>query len=102
MGRQPKPKVDQRPPQDFLEPELLIKRTQSMFDVIRLAIETDSTRLISLIIGQSFNPKVDLPGVELPHHALTHKSSLDNERKQLEIIETAQLQQLGRLLQHAE
>jgi hypothetical protein len=95
---QPRPKVDQPPPQDFLEPELLIKRTQSMFDVIRLAIETDSTRLISVIIGQAFNPKVDLPGVELPHHALTHKSSLDNERKQLEIIETAQLQQLGRLL----
>jgi hypothetical protein len=95
---QPRPKVDQPPPQDFLEPELLIKRTQSMFDVIRLAIETDSTRLISVIIGQSFNPKVDLPGVELPHHALTHKSSLDSERKQLEIIETAQLQQLGRLL----
>jgi hypothetical protein len=96
--QQPRPKVDLPPPQDFLEPELLIKRTQSMFDVMRLAIETDSTRLISVIIGQAFNPKVDLPGVELPHHALTHKSSLDNERKQLEIIETAQLQELGRLL----
>jgi hypothetical protein len=95
---QPRPKVDQPPPQDFLEPELLIKRTQSMFDVTRLAIETDSTRLISVIIGQSFNPKVDLPGVELPHHALTHKSSLNNERKQLEIIEMAQLQQLAKLL----
>jgi Protein of unknown function (DUF1552) len=94
----PRPKVDQPPPQDFMEPELLIKRTQSMFDVIRLAIETDSTRLISVIIGQSFNPKVDLPGVELPHHALTHKSSLNNERKQLEIIETSQLQQLAKLL----
>lgn len=67
---QPRPKVDPLPPQDFLEPELLIKRTQSMFDVIRLAIETDSTRLISVILGQSFNPKVDTPGVELPHHAL--------------------------------
>jgi hypothetical protein len=95
---QPRPKVDLPPPQDFLEPELLIKRTQSMFDVIRLAIETDSTRLISVIIGQAFNPKVDLPGVELPHHALTHKSSLNNERKQLEIIETAQLQQLAKLM----
>lgn len=95
---QPRPKVDLPPPQDFLEPELLIKRTQSMFDVMRLAIETDSTRLISVIIGQAFNPKVDLPGVELPHHALTHKSSLDNERKQLEIIEMAQLQQLAKLM----
>ncbi len=95
---QPRPKVDLPPPQDFLEPELLIKRTQSMFDVMRLAIETDSTRLISVIIGQAFNPKVDLPGVELPHHALTHKSSLDNERKQLEIIEMAQLQQLAKLI----
>ena len=94
----PRPKVDQKPPQDFLEPEQLIKRTQSMFDVVQLALETDSTRLISVIIGQSFNPKVDLPGVQLPHHALTHKTSLDDARQQLEIIEMAQLRQLLRLL----
>lgn len=94
----PRPKVDHKPPQDFLEPEQLIKRTQSMFDVIQLAIETDSTRLISVIIGQSFNPKVDLPGVQLPHHALTHKTSLDDARQQLEIIEMAQLRQFLRLL----
>ena len=94
----PRPQVDQRPPQDFLEPEQLIKRTQSMFDVIQLALKTDSTRLISVIIGQSFNPKVDLPGVQLPHHALTHKTSLDDARQQLEIIETAQVNQFARLL----
>jgi hypothetical protein len=96
---QPKPTVNQKPPEDFLEPAALVGRTQSMFDVIRLALETDSTRLISVIIGQSFNPTVDLPGVNLPHHALTHKSSLEDARQQLEIVETAQVKQLARLLQ---
>jgi hypothetical protein len=95
---QPKPSVDQKPPEDFLEPSALIGRTRSMFDVIRLALETDSTRLISVIIGQTFNPTVDLPGVNLPHHALTHKSSLEDARQQLEIVETAQVQELARLL----
>ena len=69
----PKPKVTAKSPNDHLEPDALIPRTRSMFEVIRLALETDSTRLITVLISQGFNPKVDLPGVTLPHHALTHQ-----------------------------
>ena len=50
------------------------------------------------MVTQGFNPKVDLPGVELPHHALTHQSQQKNSRAQLMTIESAQMGELARLL----
>ena len=94
----PKPVVDEKPPKDDLDPAKLIARTRTMYDLARLALETDSTRLISILVTQQFNPKVDLPGVELPHHALTHQSSRDASRAQLETIELAQMAELARLV----
>jgi hypothetical protein len=69
-----------------------------MFEVVRLALETDSTRLISVLISQGFNPKVDLPGVTLPHHALTHQGGAGDSRTQLRTIEEAQLKELKTLI----
>jgi hypothetical protein len=94
----PKPKVTAKAPGDFLEPDALIQRTQSMFQLVRLALETDSTRLITVLINQGFNPKVNLPGVTLPHHALTHQGGAGNSREQLRIIERAQLKELHTLI----
>jgi hypothetical protein len=66
--------------------------------VVRLALETDSTRLITVLISQGFNPKVDLPGVTLPHHALTHQGGAGDSRTQLRTIEEAQLKELKTLI----
>ncbi|MDB5349943.1 MAG: hypothetical protein JWN86_1190 [Planctomycetota bacterium] len=46
----PKPKVDARPPEDIEDAREFVKKTRLMFDVIKLALETDSSRLISLFI----------------------------------------------------
>ena len=46
----PKPKVDARPPDDIEDAREFVKRTRLMFDVIRLALETDSTRIVTLFI----------------------------------------------------
>ena len=46
----PKPKVDQKPPDDIDDGREFVKRTRLMFDVVRLALETDSTRIISIFI----------------------------------------------------
>jgi hypothetical protein len=46
----PKPKVDAQPPDDIDDAREFVKRTRLMFDVIKLALQTDSTRLISLFI----------------------------------------------------
>ena len=96
--KKPKPSVDVKMPRDNLEPGALIERTRNMYDLARLALETDSTRLITIFVTQQFNPKVDLPGVDLPHHALTHQSQKKDSREQLNAVEEAQMKELGRLL----
>jgi len=97
--KQPKPSVDAKIPSDNLDPGALVERTRNMYELARLALETDSTRLVTILVTQGFNPKVNLPGVELPHHALTHQSQKDDSREQLRVIEEAQMQELARLIQ---
>lgn len=46
----PKPKVEAPMPEDIAEAAEFVRRTKLMFDVMKLALETDSTRLISLFI----------------------------------------------------
>lgn len=46
----PKPVVAAKAPEDIDDAREFVKKTQLMFDVIKLALETDSTRLISLFI----------------------------------------------------
>ena len=96
--RKPKPRVDAPVPNDHLEPGALIGRLRAMYDMTRLALETDSTRLVTILVNQQFNPKVDLPGVETPHHALTHQTSVRESREELRIVEEAELDCLAGLL----
>ena len=46
----PKPKVNAQPPTDITDAREFVARTQLMFDVMKLALETDSTRVITLFI----------------------------------------------------
>ena len=46
----PKPIVKAKPPEDIDDVRQFVQKTRLMFDVIKLALETDSTRLISLFV----------------------------------------------------
>ena len=46
----PKPHVEEKPPEDITDPQAFARRTGQMFDVVKLAFQTDSTRLVSLFI----------------------------------------------------
>lgn len=46
----PKPKVEAQPPEDITDPQEFARRTGQMLDIVRLALETDSTRVVSLFI----------------------------------------------------
>ena len=46
----PKPKVTSQPPEDVTDGREFARQTQVMFDVIKLALETDSSRFFSLFI----------------------------------------------------
>ncbi len=46
----PKPKVNANPPEDIDDAKEFVKKTRHMFDVIKLALETDSSRIVSVFI----------------------------------------------------
>jgi hypothetical protein len=49
-GNTPKPQVDAPPPRDFGGPQLL-ERSRQWYDIVHLALQTDSTRVISFWLG---------------------------------------------------
>ena len=48
--QKPKPKVTAKPPEDVTDHREFARQTQVMFDVVKLALETDSSRLFSIFI----------------------------------------------------
>lgn len=46
----PKPKVSEKAPEDIDDGREFVKKTRLMFDVIKLALETDSSRLVTLFV----------------------------------------------------
>lgn len=47
---QPKPNVDVEPPNDIDDIRRFVEKSRLMFDMIKLALETDSSRIVSLFI----------------------------------------------------
>ena len=48
--QKPKPTTDAKPPEDIEDGREFVRRTKLMYDVIKLALETDSSRLVSLFV----------------------------------------------------
>ena len=48
--KKPKPHVDAQPPDDIEDAREFVKRTKLTFDVVKLALETDSSRIVSIFI----------------------------------------------------
>ena len=95
--RRPKQVVDEKPPQDVRDPAGLVERTRTMFDVARLALQTDSTRLITVYINQN-DVKPNIAGVDTGTHPLTHHGGQPQKLEQLRKIEEAQFGEVARLL----
>jgi len=94
--KKPKPVVKMPEPKDAEMPQLAAA-SKLMYDMIRLALETDSTRLVTLYIS-SLGLKTDIPGVEHETHTLTHHGNRPETLAELRRIETAQFQALAGLL----
>jgi len=85
-AKTPKPKVNVEPPKDIPNAADLIGRTRLLFDLAHLAFQTDSTRLITIMLaGSTFAPPI--PGVTLGHHDLSHHGKDPNKLAQLKIVE---------------
>jgi hypothetical protein len=93
----PKSTVSMTAPRDCKDPGALIERTRVMFDLARIAMETDSTRLISIYIHQN-DAKPNIAGVDTGTHPLTHHGNQPEKLNQLKRIEEAQFKELASLL----
>jgi hypothetical protein len=85
-SKKPKPKVDAKPPQNAQNSADFIGKARLWFDLTQLAFQTDSTRLVTiLLLGTSSAPPI--PGVSLGHHDLSHHGQDPNKLDQLKKVE---------------
>jgi len=96
-AKKPKPKVDVDPPKDIPNPADLIGRTRLLFDLTHLALQSDSTRLITIMLaGSTASPPID--GVRLGHHDLSHHGKDPGKLAQLKIVEVEAMKTVRDLL----
>jgi len=93
----PKPKVAAEPPKDIPNASDLIGRTRLLFDLTHLALETDSTRLVTIMLGGGTTAP-PIPGVNLGHHDLSHHGKDPGKLEQLKIIEVELMKTVRDLL----
>jgi hypothetical protein len=95
--RKPKPKFKASKPAEQQDNGDLGGRTRLMFDLVRLALETDSTRLITIFITTE-GIVARIPGVSHETHSLTHHGGRPEMLAELRKIEEVQFQALAGLL----
>jgi hypothetical protein len=93
----PKARVDAPPPTDIADPNEIIQRARQLYDIMYLALLTDSTRLVTYSVGDS-NSVANLPGVSMNYHDLSHHGQDPEKLKQLGIIESEHVKALGDFL----
>jgi hypothetical protein len=92
----PKPAVDFPTPTNDFGGAQLVARSQQWLDIVRLALETDSTRVVTLHLGSQEQPGVE--GVTLAHHDASHHGQEPAKLEQLALIEEAEIRVLGEFL----
>ena len=96
-AKTPKPKVDVPPPTDIQNAADVIGRTRLLFDLTHLALQTDSTRLVTIMLaGSTYVPPIQ--GVNLGHHDLSHHGKDPAKLDQLKIVEVETMKTIRDLL----
>ena len=92
-SKKPKPKIDAKPPQNVMNSTDLVAKTRLWFDMIHLALQTDSTRLVTLqLLGTSVVPPIQ--GVSQGHHDLSHHGKDPTKIAQLKVLELEKMKTL--------
>lgn len=92
-----KPKVDMKAPKASFSDNELLDRTRTWYNLIHLAFQTDSTRIVALWIHS--HGSVLINGKPTAgHHDLSHHGQDEEKIKQLAEIESNELAELSSLL----
>jgi hypothetical protein len=93
----PKPKVNMAPPTDPQNRADIIATTRPLFDLAHLALQTDSTRIVTFRL-QGHNLVPPIPGVTQDWHNLSHHGKDPSKIDELTIIEKTELQEVHTFL----
>ena len=89
--------MDAKQPKDITDRADIIGCTRLMYDLIHLALQTDSTRIITLSIqGSGLVPPIE--GVTEGYHSLSHHGKDPKKLEQLKAVEMAEFVALGEFL----
>lgn len=94
----PKPRIDAEAPQDIEDRNDAIAKQRLMFDMMVLALQTDSTRTVTFrIAGMNAVPS-NIPGVATDWHNLSHHGKDEAKIDELKLIEQAEFAALNDFL----
>ena len=99
--QRPKPKTTQTRPRDIGDSKRFFDKLQLMLDMTQLAFESDSTRIITLIVDTFRAPVFRLPNEEETthtYHNLSHHGRDGEKLRQLEAADREHLMQLQKLI----
>jgi hypothetical protein len=95
--RKPKPKTASPAPSDLSDGNDLVGRSTLIYDLARLALESDSTRLVTIFVATE-GVTARVPGVKHETHGLTHHGNRPEAMAELKLVEEAQFGALAKLL----
>jgi hypothetical protein len=97
--RRPKPVVKAPVPLDPASPRAYMEKVKLMYDIARLAFETDSTRVIALLLDSVNSPAIDVEGIKITdgYHNLSHHGRNEAKLAQLRAIDEWHMRLLGNL-----
>lgn len=93
----PKPVVQAKPPTDIRDRRDLIGRSRLLLNMIPLILQTDSSRVVSVMI-QDHQVVPQVAGVTGEHHNLSHHGQDKSKIEQLKKIELQVMRSFGDLL----
>ncbi len=95
----PKPVVSVAAPTDPTSPAQYMAKVEVMYDLVRLAFETDSTRAVTLMLNSVGTPVITDTGTVLTdsYHNLSHHGKADEKLSQLKIIDEGHMKKLAKL-----
>jgi Protein of unknown function (DUF1552) len=96
-ARRPKPTVDEKSPADSTDKSDQIGRVKALFTLARLALRTDSTRVVTIAL-KGAEPVPPIPGVNIGHHGLTHHGKDPTKLEQLRLVERTELEAFRQFL----
>lgn len=96
-AKKPKPQVAMKQPVDVTNPADLVGRARPMYDLVHLALQTDSTRIVTLRLqGTNLVPPID--GVTQDWHNLSHHGKDPGKLEELALIEKEEFKMLHEFL----